>query len=193
MAIKNDQAKAIIRRKGKFPWEEIEYWFIHGEEVRESNGKIIRTQPSIGEVVKKFGIAKSTVSDRANSPDTNGKNWHERREQFFTTYKNEHDTALAVEIAGQEVAFRLTTLQGARLAVQHCMIQLHRTLRVDADGNARSMLSPDALTKLAASLRKAQEIGLVAMDRRADGAQAQGAFDDWTLMRKIRAGVVGAV
>jgi len=178
-------------RTRKYPWEEVEAFFIQGEEVKTPTGVIVRSQPSMSDISRNYKIPVSTVSQRANTNDSNGKNWYQKRESFFAVYKTERDTRLAVEIADQEVAFRNSTLIGAQIIVQHALIQLQRGLRQDAEGRIRSLLDPDALMKLTAAVRKGQEIGLVAMDRGADGAQDLGGMDDWTLMRKVRAGLPG--
>ena len=174
--------------KSKYPWEEIETFFVHGEEAKGENGAPIRTQPTFSEVARKFAAPLSTVSQRANTKDSDGKTWYDKRNQYLTEFKTQRDTRIAEEIVDQEVAFRKSTLATAQMIVQHAAVQLHRGLRKDTEGNTRSALDPDALTKLAAASRKGQEIGLVAMERNPDGDKGGDGLDDWTLMRKVRAG-----
>lgn len=174
--------------KNKYPWEEIETFFVHGEEAQGPNGAPFRTQPSFSEVARKFNAPVSTVSQRANTKDVAGKTWYDKRNEYLSIFKANRDTRIAEEIVDQEVAFRKSTLAAAQLVVQHAFIQLHRGLRKDAEGNLRSALDADTLSKLAASARKGQEVGLVAMDRDPEAEGGRQGEDDWTLMRRVRAG-----
>ena len=178
--------------KSKHPWEKIETIFVHGEEATGANGVPLRTQPTFSELCRKFKVPVSTLSQRANTKDSEGKTWYDKRDQYLSAFKSQRDVKVAEEVVDQEVAFRKTTLAVAQLVVQHAGIQLHRGLRKDTEGNTRSVIDPDALSKLAASGRKGQEMGLVAMDRSKDGAGDQGGMDDWTLMRQVRAGALSA-
>ena len=179
-------------KRMRHDWAAIEAYFVHGDVVENAKGQKVRTMPTASETARKFGVSVSSVSERANAKDSNGKNWHDRRNDFSNQVKTETNTKLTIEIANAEVAFRSTTLDAARLAVQHCSIQLLNGLRKDSAGNLRSTLQADTVTKLTGALRKAQETGLVAMDRPADGAKDGDGADesDWSLMRKVRAGLI---
>ena len=178
-------------RMSKYPWDEIEALFVHGENDKDANGVPMRTQPSVSDMARKYNAPVTTVSQRANTKDANGNTWYDKRNAYLTKFKDKRDTKIAEEIVDQEVAFRKTTLAVGQMVVQHVAVQLHRGLRKDTEGNTRSVLDPDALTKLAAAGRKGQEMGLISMDRSADGPGDQGGMDDWTLMRKVRAGALG--
>ena len=185
------KAKAAPKmpKSSKYPWPEVEAFFVHGEEATGANGSPFRTQPTTSETARKFRIPVTTVSQRANTKDGNGKTWYAKRNEYLQEFSAQRDSQIAEEIVDQEIAFRKATLTAAQMVVQHSAIQLHRGLRRDTEGNIRSALDPDALCKLAASAKKGQEIGMVAMDRPANGPDGGSlGAEDWVRMREIRRG-----
>ena len=180
--------KAFVQaRRHNYPWDEMESLFVHGEEVKDGNGKAYRDWPTTGDIATRYGATSSTVSSRATKGDATGKTWHEKRENFQIRLSNERDKKLAEEIAGQEVAFRGLTLQAAQRIVRHVDAQLSRGIIIDADGRFRSSLPADTITKLAGALKRAQETGLVSMDRPANGP-GEDPGDDWSALRRLRQG-----
>lgn len=177
--------KAKRPTKKVVPWEQVEALFVLGED-GPADGS--RFYPSQSDLARRFGISPGTVSEKAKEPDANGKTWAEKKNSHLHAVQAKTSEAVAEKIVGQEVAFREMTLLGAQLAAQHCLAQLHRGLRKDSEGRGVSTLPADSITKLTGALRKAQETGLVAMDRPADGGPASADESDWTLMRKVRAG-----
>ncbi len=171
-------------RRTKYDWQAIEAAFVTGLS-RNGNAPEFLTTTELG---KHFSVPASTISERANANDDNNKTWYNKREAFLTEFKRERDTKIAEQIADQEVSFRDETLSASRTIVQHVKNQLNTGLREDSEGDTISRLSPDNLGKLANALRKAQEVGLVAMDRGKDGPTGEEEEDDWTLMRRVRAG-----
>ena len=186
---KAKSAPSTIARRSKYPWDEMESLFVHGEEVKdEKTGKVSRNWPTTGDIASRFKAPHSTVSTRANAKDSSGKAWNDKRIAFQNRTASERDRKLAEEIAGQEVAFRGVTLQAAQRIVRHVDAQLGAGLRTDENGKLRSTLPADTITKLAGALKRAQETGLVAMDRPANGPGDGDGTDDWSVLRRLRQG-----
>ena len=163
-------------RRTKHPWDVLRNLFVHGEEAQlpqpRAAGLTRRTWPSTGDLAARFSITPPRVSERAAEHG-----WYKARDDFKAKWEAEVDSKLAVQLAGQEVKFRALTLEGASRIVNQAVKAL------------ASNQSPETLLKLSTALKRAQEVGLVAMDRPANGPDSfQQAEDDWTLMRLARAG-----
>lgn len=168
----SDGSLRTIRRR--HPWEEIRRRFVQGEEVDE-DGRVTRRWPSTGDMAATYGIHPSNVSKEAKKKNPDGRDWYDQREAFKRELQRQVDAKAAQKLAEQEIRFRVRTYQVA----ERLLGGVERALRTEDH-------PPDNLSRLANTARRAQELGMVSLDRAKDGP-VEG-LDDWTLMRRIRQG-----
>ncbi|MBI3131462.1 MAG: hypothetical protein HYZ13_09065 [Acidobacteria bacterium] len=167
-----DPGLCSMRRR--HPWDELRRRFVQGEEVDEGD-RTTRRWPSTGDLAATFGIHPSNVSKAARKKDPEGRDWYGQREAFKRELQRQVDVKAAQKLAEQEIRFRVRTYQVA----ERLLGGVERALRTEDH-------PPDNLSRLANTARRAQELGMVALDRAKDGP-VEG-LDDWTLMRRIRQG-----
>jgi hypothetical protein len=162
------------KSRRQHPWEEVRRRFVQGEEIEEDD-RITRRWPSTGDLAAIFDIHPSNVSKEAHKKDPEGKTWYDYRDAFKREAQRRLDAKAAQKLADQEIRFRFRTYQAAERTVA-CV---ERALRTEDH-------TPENINRLITSIRRAQEVGLVAMDRPKSGP-VEG-MDDWTLMRRVRQG-----
>lgn len=158
----------------RHPWEEIRRRFVQGEEAEEE-GRATRRWPSTGDLAGAYGIHPTNVSKEARKKNPDGRDWYDLREAFKRELQRQVDVKAAQKLAEQEIRFRVRTYQVA----ERLLAGVERSLRTEDQ-------PPDNLSRLATAARRAQELGMVSLDRAKDGP-VEG-LDDWTLMRRIRQG-----
>ena len=170
-------------RQRKHPWEEIEAIYVRGEDQKKPGrgGKmeLVHEWPTQATLARDYGLRKEQVSKRFARPGPDGMTVHQRQEAFRAGYQRQLDDNILRAFAGREIRLRIATLALAELAICQIAQELSRPQ------------NPDALAKLMTAARRAQEIGMVAVNRpatRLDEVSAQGA-EDWTLMREVRRGM----
>lgn len=168
-------------RPPKHPWDEIENIYIYGEDVEKPGrgGASVRCHewPTQTMLVERFHLRLDTLSKRLALKNTAGKTAHDRRDDFRADYLRQLDAKLAGELAGRETGFRVATFAAAELGLSQITLQLSKPQ------------GGDGLAKLLTAAKKAQELGMVALDRPADGPNAGApGVEDWTLMREVRRG-----
>jgi hypothetical protein len=173
-------------RKGsrpyKHPWHKIEADYVHGQDLNKpgSSGlmELVHEWPSQAALARRYGVREEQVSRRFARLGSDGMTVHQRQETFQAAHQRQLDDNFLVEFAGREIRLRKATLDLAELALCQVAQELTRPQ------------GPDALVKLMAAARRAQEIGMAALSRpetRMDEVSALGT-DDWTLMREVRRG-----
>jgi hypothetical protein len=172
-------AKTCGHRPSKHPWHEIEADYVHGQDLNKpgSSGmmELVHEWPSQAALARRYGVREEQVSRRFARLGSDGMTVHQRQETFQAAHQRQLDDNFLVEFAGREIRLRKATLDLAELAL--CQVAQELT----------KPQGPDALVKLMAALRRAQEIGMAALSRpatRLDKVSALGA-DDWTLMREV--------
>lgn len=88
---RRERGKTRLANKSlpKEVWEEIERLYVFGT-VSDTNGKIVRTYPSYGDIAKKHRVPKSTVHYYAKK-----NKWAERRDAFVAELRRQFDEGLA--------------------------------------------------------------------------------------------------
>ncbi|MEI6416033.1 MAG: hypothetical protein WCP34_17490 [Pseudomonadota bacterium] len=173
-------------RKGsrpyKHPWDEIEAIYVRGENQKmlglSGKTELVHEWPTQAALARDYGVREEQVSKRFARPGLDGLTAHQRQAAFRVNYQQQLDDNFLVEFAGREIRLRKATLALAELAL--CQIAQELTKPQGAD----------ALLKLMTAVRRAQEIGMVALNRPAEESKEEAVLgtDDWTLMREIRRG-----
>ena len=131
--------------------------------------------PTQAVLARRYGLRKEQVSKRFARLGSDGMTAHHRQEAFRAAYQRQLNDNFLRAFAGREIRLRLATLALAEFAISQIARELARPQ------------GADALVKLMAAARRAQEIGMEALNRpaeRLDEVSALGA-DDWTLMREV--------
>ena len=165
----------------KHPWAEIEALYVQGEDIekpgKDGKAESVHEWPSQSYLAERYKLRLDSLSRRLALKDKDGKTAHDRKEAFKKDLACRVDAKLAEELAATEVVFRMATMKIAQAG----LIQAGKML-------ARPVGS-EALTRLMTAAKRAQEIGMVALDRPANGPSGENqGTDDWTLMRQIRQG-----
>ena len=168
-------------RPTKHPWAKIECLYVQGED-RERPGQDgrpenVREWPTQADLSKRFGLRPEQVYRRFATLGPDGRTAHNRRDAFKETYIRQLDDMKTRELVGREIRFRVATMALAELGLRQIALQLSRPQ------------GADALLKLVTAAKRAQEVGMVALDRPANGPNGDpSGIEDWTLMREIRRG-----
>lgn len=182
-------------RPSKHPWDEIEALFVQGED-QERAGKDGRSEtvhewPTQADLSKRYNVGPVQVCKRFALKGSDGKTALERREAFKQHFQRQVDDKMARELAGREVGFRTATMIVAEMGLRHIATKLNRP---NGSGGIASVGNDD-LSKLMTAAKRAQEVGMVALDRPADGPGGAGGgkggdlgTEDWSIMREVRRG-----
>lgn len=175
------KAPKVKTRYAKHPWEEIEALYVQGEDVEKpgANGSVESTHewPMQTALANRYNLRIEQISKRFSQKDANGRTAHERREAFKQSYQAQVNDKMARDLAGREVGFRVATFAISEAILRGVALNLHRPQ------------GGDGLSKLSTAAKRAQEIGLVALDRPANGPSGEGqSVEDWTIMRQVRQG-----
>jgi len=175
-------------RPSKHPWQEIEDLFVQGEDVSDSEN-VSRSGsahkwPSQTEIARRYGTRLEQVSRRFARVGEDGKTVHDRRENFQAAYQRHVDDMLASDLAGRVTRFREASLTLAEIGLRH----IGSRLIEPNSGGKLANISIDDLAKLATATKRLQEVGMVALDRPANGPDSKFSGEtDWSLMREVRA------
>lgn len=176
-------------RPTKHPWRVIEDLYVQGEDINKP-GKGGRSEPSHEwptqtDLANRYGIRLEQVSRRFARVGLDGTTAHHRRKDFQAGYQRHVDDKLARDLAAREIRFRMASMVVAELGIKHIAGRLARR----NTGGELVGVSTDDLAKLLTAAKRAQEVGMVALDRPANGSEG-GALEveDWSLMREIRRG-----
>jgi len=173
-------------RPSKHPWQEIEDWYVQGEDVNnpQKDGRPgpSREWPSQTEIAKRYGTRLEQISRRFARIGEDGKTVHDRRVSFQADYQRHVDDMLARDLAGREIRFREASLVLAEIGLRHIASRLVEP----NSGYKLATVSIDDLAKLATATKRLQEVGMVALDRPANGPDGKILGDDWTQMRESR-------
>ncbi|WP_005035535.1 hypothetical protein [Holophaga foetida] len=173
--------KSGVGRPLKHPWEEIEALYVHGEDIEQSgkDGKSgsLRRWPSQADLAKRYGLRPEQIYKRFALMGLDRKTAHQRREAFKVEYFRQLDDRKIKDLAGREIGFRMAALALAELGLRQVLNQLVHPQ------------TGDSLLKLLTAAKRAQEIGLDALDLPMDRAKHEDCGDDWTLMRDVRRGL----
>lgn len=169
-------------RPSKHPWDQIEALYVHGEDV-EKPGKsgsleTYREWPTQSDLAKRFHLRLDQVSRRFCTVGPNGETTNDRQAAFRTDYLRRVDAELMMVLVGREIRFRIATMALAELSLGQIALLISRTQ--NADG----------LAKLMIAAKRAQEVGMVALDRPANGSEGGEdlGIEDWSLMREVHRG-----
>ena len=173
--------KARRNTPAKHPWAEIEALYVQGEDIQKPgpDGKAepIHEWPSQSHLAERYNLRLDSISRRLALKDKDGETAHDRKEAFKKALACQVDAKLAEELAGMEVNFRMATMKIAQAGLIQAGKMLTRPV------------GSEALTRLMTAAKRAQEMGLVALDRPANGPSGENqGTDDWTIMRQIRQG-----
>ncbi len=174
-------------RPSKHPWLEIEDLYVQGEDVAKpgtgGNPGPSHQWPTQTDLANRYGIRLEQISRRFARVRPDGTSVHDRRGDFQAGYQRHVDDKLARDLAGREIRFRMASMVVAELGIKLIADRL-------APRNGRGELarvSTDDLAKLLTAAKRAQEVGMVALDRPANGPDAVALGNqDWSLMREIR-------
>ena len=172
----------FVGRPTKHPWLKIEALYVCGEDVekpaKEGQTEPAHNWPSQIELSKRFNIRREQVSKRFARVGVDGRTINQLREAFQVNYRRQLDDTILRALVGREIGFRVANMELAELGLRHVARLLARAQ------------SGDSLLKLLTAAKRSQEIGLIALDRPANGPEggiSQGT-EDWSLMRDIRSG-----
>ena len=134
--------------------------------------------PSLRELAETTRLSLNTLERRSRKED-----WPAQRQKAQEELRAGREARIQATLLGQEMQER----------------QMWWTVAAEASREIRNRLPTASSTELASlltALRKAQEISLVSLGKPKDGVQAPnpekpvvGELDDWTIMRRARAGV----
>jgi hypothetical protein len=177
-----------LPRKGsrpyKHPWDEIEAAYVQGEDQqkpgRGGSMELVHEWPTQAALARRYRVRESQVSRQFARLGPEGMTAHQRQEAFRVHYQQQLDDNFLAELAGREIRFRSAAVALAEQGFRMIALELLRPQ------------GADALLKLMTALRRAQEIGMEALNRPAKVLDEVPALDasDWTLMRKIRRGAM---
>ena len=171
-------ADATRRQLTRHPWDRIYELYIHGEDVEtpdKDGGMVISHKwPTQVNLSGRYGIRLDQVSRRFCKVGPDGKTANDRKAAYKSDYMCRVGAELLEVMVGLEIRVRLAAMAIAELGLQQIAHQLSRPQ------------SADHLAKLMTAARRAQDVGLVALNRQAEEAKKKDVQVpiDWTLVRR---------